>query len=144
MDGPENEQDHRKSWPSERIELLKNLCRRNWSPRQIAERLGMTRNAVIGKANRLGMPIYQKPPKPPPPKQTKPPPPPPPIIDVAPTPPKFLGLSLMQLRETSCRYPHGEVPPFSFCGQPQQDGSAYCGFHRRLCVQSARLRPVCE
>ena len=137
----DEERDQRKSWPSERIELLKNLCRRNWSPRQIADRLGMTRNAVIGKANRLGMPIYQKPKPPPLPKQIKPPPPPPPRIDVAPAEPKFLGLSLMQLRETSCRYPQGDVPPFSFCGQPQQDGSSYCSFHRALTTVPGR-RPI--
>lgn len=43
-------------WSEERVEKLRNLLKQRLSARQIAERLGdVTRNAVIGKAARLGL-----------------------------------------------------------------------------------------
>ena len=44
-------------WTEERVALLARLWQEGFSARQIAERLGeeVTRNAVIGKANRLGL-----------------------------------------------------------------------------------------
>jgi GcrA cell cycle regulator len=45
------------SWTDERIEILRNLWDRGMSASQISEQLGgnITRNAVIGKAHRLGL-----------------------------------------------------------------------------------------
>ena len=44
-------------WTDNRVALLSDLWQSGCSARQIAERLGegVTRNAVIGKANRLGL-----------------------------------------------------------------------------------------
>ena len=43
-------------WTDERVALLKEMWTAGYSARQIAEKLGgTTRNAVIGKANRLGL-----------------------------------------------------------------------------------------
>ena len=44
-------------WADNRVALLSDLWQSGYSARQIAERLGegVTRNAVIGKANRLGL-----------------------------------------------------------------------------------------
>ena len=43
-------------WTEERVAMLKELWTQGYSARQIAERLGdATRNAVIGKANRMGL-----------------------------------------------------------------------------------------
>jgi GcrA cell cycle regulator len=43
------------TWTSERIELLKRCLHAGLSCRQIADEIGVTRNAVIGKMNRLGL-----------------------------------------------------------------------------------------
>jgi GcrA cell cycle regulator len=43
------------TWTSERIELLKRCLHAGLSCRQIAREIGVTRNAVIGKMNRLGL-----------------------------------------------------------------------------------------
>ena len=43
-------------WTEERVEKLRELWAAGYSSRQIADHLGgITRNAVIGKANRLGL-----------------------------------------------------------------------------------------
>ena len=44
------------AWTDERIDLLKNLWEKGLTASQIAEELGeVSRNAVIGKAHRLGL-----------------------------------------------------------------------------------------
>src|SRR5262245_59023670 len=45
----------RETWSSERIELLKSHFNAGLSCSQIAREIGVTRNAVIGKMNRLGL-----------------------------------------------------------------------------------------
>ena len=45
----------RETWSSERIELLKRCFDAGLSCSQIAREMGVTRNAVIGKMNRLGL-----------------------------------------------------------------------------------------
>ncbi len=43
------------AWTEEGVELLQKMWLEGRSAREIGERLSMTRNAVIGKANRLGL-----------------------------------------------------------------------------------------
>ena len=43
------------TWTTERIALLKNLMDAGLSCGQIAREIGVSRNAVIGKVNRLGL-----------------------------------------------------------------------------------------
>ncbi len=43
------------TWTSERTELLKRCLHAGLSCGQIAREIGVTRNAVIGKRNRLGL-----------------------------------------------------------------------------------------
>src|SRR4029450_4333022 len=43
------------SWSSERIELLKRCFSAGLTCSQIAREIGVTRNAVIGKMNRMGL-----------------------------------------------------------------------------------------
>jgi len=50
--------ERRGDWTEERLALLTRLCKLGHSARFIAEQLGnVTRNAVIGKANRLGLSV---------------------------------------------------------------------------------------
>lgn len=46
---------NRETWNSERIEQLKRCFQAGLSSSQIAREMGVTRNAVIGKVNRLGL-----------------------------------------------------------------------------------------
>ncbi len=65
------------SWTDERIDRLKELWKKGMTASQIADELGgVSRNAVIGKAHRLGLQARPSPVKPnepaPPPPKTKP------------------------------------------------------------------------
>ena len=42
------------------------------------------------------------------------------------------NLTLLQLRPSSCRYPTGHNPPYSYCGAHTQDGSSYCPQHHAM------------
>ena len=94
-------------WTAERVERLKELWGEGLSARQIAETLGhVTRNAVIGKAHRLGLSTRSVPSKPP----------------IA---------MLNPVTDRLCQWPignPGEVG-FRFCGQQAEPGRPYCGQH---------------
>jgi len=101
-------------WTSERVETLRQLWGQGQTASQIAARLGgTTRNAVIGKAHRLGLSIKQAPP----PVEE----PPPPVIVAPPPAPNSRG----------CQWPVGDPkqPDFHFCGQPSEIGRPYCAAH---------------
>ncbi|WP_259780210.1 GcrA family cell cycle regulator [Aestuariispira ectoiniformans] len=94
-------------WTEERVETLKGLWTKGYSARQIAERLGgVTRNAVIGKAHRMGLSS-----RPSPIKREKP---------AAPA-----------VKERSCQWPvgHPGSDEFHFCGQSAEAGRPYCPKH---------------
>jgi GcrA cell cycle regulator len=77
------------SWTDERIETLKKMWDSGLTATQIAEELGgVSRNAVIGKAHRLGLPARPSPVKPNEPKaQAAPKPAPAPVAAPAPAAP---------------------------------------------------------
>ena len=45
-------------WSEEKITILKKMWMQGYSARMISLQLSTTRNAVIGKANRLGLPLH--------------------------------------------------------------------------------------
>lgn len=47
-------------WTEERVEILRRLAIEGYSSSQVADELGLSRNAVIGKAYRLGIPLSGK------------------------------------------------------------------------------------
>lgn len=51
--------------------------------------------------------------------------------------PKSRKLTLMQLSESTCKWPTGDptMPGFSFCGHSTADDKPYCGFHNKLAFQ---------
>lgn len=111
---------------------------------------GLTRNAVIGYANRLIKrgELSPRPGRPPPSpsgrkrKRRRP-------FDVTslfayplttkhdePTEAEFIAADFAVLRiefadiqETSCRWPLGDTPPYLFCGKPKQGINSYCPHH---------------
>ncbi len=100
-------------WTEEAINTLKTLWAEGLSARKIGERLGnISRNAVIGKAHRLGLSNRGKP-------RTS---------DAA------ERISGLNLTERMCRWPigHPGEPGFRFCAEPRQQGRPYCREHCAL------------
>ena len=156
------------SWTDERVELLRRLWLEGLSASRIAAELsdGVTRNAVIGKVHRLGLsgrvkapvsasplaargrdarPVQSKPAAPvmhgnlalkftpvdlPAVKRSE---------DVV--VPLCENVTIMELRETMCRWPVGDPSSaeFRFCGGRRNGGSdgPYCAHHARIAYQPA-------
>ncbi len=137
----------REGWTEARIAELKRLHFQGYSASQIAKHLGgATRNAVIGKINRLGLLRYKRINKSPlqiknridgrttrttrrnairlKPK---------PVIAALPvmdTSPGALCIALLDLKPGMCRWPVGDGPVQLFCGHAQCDeNSSYCKDH---------------
>lgn len=119
------------TWSDKRVEQLQELWGAGKTAAEIAKDLGdgLTRNAVIGKAHRLGLsgrvtPVQKKIDKPLPPESTD-------ILA------KNGGISLLELTEQTCRYPYGDPkkPKFHFCGGDALPGVPYCGEHAELAYQ---------
>ena len=131
-------------WFGNRCERLKALWPK-YTASQIAKMFGdVTRNAIIGKANRLKLP-RKKPsgnthprPRPKPKPVALPPLPPEPPAPAM--PPEFLALTFDELEAGDCRYPEGDYVPFRFCGQMAEEGSNYCRFHKGLTSHEASNR----
>jgi GcrA cell cycle regulator len=140
------------TWTAERIELLKNRFEAGLSCREIANDIGVSRNAVIGKLSRLNL-TREKPPGTPRPARR----------DGAKGPraksiprlqyqllrklysePQLLAdrepisndacCSLQELSEERCRWPIGNpgATDFRFCGITPVDSLPYCLGHTRL------------
>jgi GcrA cell cycle regulator len=145
------------SWTAERVELLEQLWRSGRSASQIAQALGgVTRNAVIGKAHRLGLmgrpsPIrdgqpVERPVRVATPRAAAPKPAPrPPVVravEPAPLPPvaELAGDSsatILTLTERMCKWPIGDPrdEDFHFCGGGTVPGRPYCEHHARRAYQ---------
>ena len=147
------------AWTDERIAQLKAGWEGGKTASQIAEQLGegVTRNAVIGKAHRLGLESRPSPVKagedteaavvtraatvaPVPPAATAPPAVAAPVAarPVAKKPVrtgKAAKTSLLDLNEKICKWPIGHPgdSDFHFCGKPSQAGFPYCTEH---CLQA--------
>ena len=156
------------SWTDERVELLRKLWQEGYSASQVAGELGggVTRNAVIGKVHRLGLATREKTQSPiqkksrqkaatprtygarpttmvrgntvlkiagsVPELQVMP-------ITEAVVIPLSDAITLMDLRETMCRWPLGDptAAEFRFCGNKTGEVGPYCAGHARLAYQPA-------
>lgn len=135
-------------WTEERTALLKTLWLQGQTASQIAERLGgVTRNAVIGKAHRLGLssrpsPIRQRPthrtapqhgpavsaPRPQAAEPAKPPVAAAPVPQMASAPARTAKAAP---GSRACMWPVGDPkqPGFHFCGAPAEPSRPYCTEH---------------
>lgn len=141
--GNSSENSH-KTWTSERVLLLKNCVNAGLSCGQIAQEIGVSRNAVIGKINRLGLSrgrsaVTSRP------REGAPTRAPrvltqrkalqalfasePVVVDVVSAEP----CSLLDLAPGTCRWPIGGVgiADFTFCGNTTAAGMSYCVGHAR-------------
>jgi len=137
------------NWTAEAVSVLSAAWLAKEPASVIADKLGASRNAIIGKARRIGLPQHahayrrgvnslakgERPkiqrrdrfriPK---------------VADeplpavVAPDP---LNISFMDLEAHHCRYSVTESSPHFFCGHSVQEDSSYCAFHHELCRHPA-------
>ncbi|EKV31288.1 hypothetical protein C882_3661 [Caenispirillum salinarum AK4] len=108
-------------WTDERIELLKTLWGEGLTTGEIGKRLGVSKNAVVGKAHRLGLKGRPSPIK----RTRKAAKPEKPEKPAEPTP------AIMELQGPTCRWPFGDPrePGFHFCGAQAIPGKPYCSEH---------------
>ena len=158
------------SWTDERVELLRKLWSDGLSASQVAAELGpgITRNAVIGKIHRLGLAERAKTVNAQRPRVAKAPRSPQPRMNGAAShgnlalafAPHALAsprhapeeevvipiserVTLMELRESMCRWPMGDPTSaeFRFCGGKSSiGGGPYCAYHARVAYQPAQDR----
>jgi GcrA cell cycle regulator len=141
----------RRAWTTEQVELLRHYAKAGLTCMQIAREIGVTRNAVIGKLNRLGL---SGPPRTAQRQDTNAPharrtreysqrrvlraiyaaepvvagePAGSPVMSATPC-------TLLELRLDTCRWPinDGAAKDFSFCGNAAVRGLSYCAGHARL------------
>jgi len=149
-----------RTWTTERIALLKNRINAGLSCGQIAREIGVSRNAVIGKANRLGLSPFKSAtagqhertgaPNIARPRiatqhrtllalRTKP------QLAFAEVPGDDANrCSLFELQQWHCRWPIGDptVEDFGFCGNKAVDGLPYCPAHARIAYRPGTREPV--
>ena len=127
-------------WTPERIKVLIGLWEEGLPTSEIGRRLGVTKNAVVGKVHRLGLKKRQSPirqsagtssqPK----KAKKAPPAQPTTAQPQSAPVKLPTGDVVRLEELTaqmCCWPEGEpgTPEFHFCGQPAVPEKPYCEEH---------------
>ena len=126
-------------WCVDRGDLLTELWQSGHSARQIAERLGdgITRNAVIGKANRLGL---SKPSKSSVTRQQRQKERAENVMSLK--PPIDEGATIFSLTASTCRWPIGDPGDldFHFCGAKSKVGQPYCEYHAAKAYQPPKVR----
>ena len=98
-------------WTTKRVSALIALWSEGLTTSEIGCRLGVTKNAVVGKVHRLGLPKRGSP------------------IKQKPKPAEVVGLA--SLRPGMCSWPEGEpgTEGFYFCGCDSVPGKPYCDYH---------------
>lgn len=133
------------AWTDARVDTLKSLWKKGLSASQIAEELGeVTRNAVIGKAHRLGLSSRPSPVKKPAKAKRKEPAKKSVVIEPeAPGPAgKRDRITILDLTDRICKWPigHPGEPEFHFCGRRSAPVQPYCAFHAAMAYQAPQPR----
>ncbi|MDA5194796.1 GcrA family cell cycle regulator [Govanella unica] len=132
------------SWTDDRIGLLKELWEKGLSASQIATELGgVTRNAVIGKAHRMGLSSRPSPVKADTAKQAS-------TTAARPAAPKKQPekkavkqrVTLLDLTDRMCKWPFGHPgdADFHFCGKQAEQTVPYCAEHCAQAYQAQTSR----
>lgn len=122
-------------WTDERLEKLKELWTQGLSISQIGEALGVSRNAIAGKAHRMGLPKRPSPiswPKVEKPKVAVP--------EVTENLPLRLELRQLEWSRSKCCWPTGDPKKngFVFCGDAIVPGKPYCLTHCQEAYTTSR------
>jgi GcrA cell cycle regulator len=125
------------NWTTTAVETLKSMFADNQPARIVADEFGITRNAVIGKAHRLGLSHPKLPARPRVAKALKlkinPV-----LIRLVPKPkapqcepePNARNLTVLELEPGDCKWPVTPDHEFKFCGHPSEEGKPYCAHHQ--------------
>ena len=116
------------SWTEDRVAQLRQLWGSGKSASEIAEILGgMSRNAVIGKAHRLGLSGRPSPIR----KKTEA------VVEVP-----SAGATILSLTDRMCKWPIGDpkLPGFHFCGKSALPGMPYCAEHAAVAYQPSHSK----
>jgi GcrA cell cycle regulator len=108
------------SWNDEKINRLKKLWQEGLTTGEIGKRLGISKNAVVGKAHRLGLKGRPSPIK----RPARAP------VEIK-KQPEVKVFTLTDLSSQTCRWPIGDPKheDFRFCGKPVVAGKPYCAEH---------------
>ena len=156
-------------WTDDAIRELRRLWSEGYSTAEIGRRMGISKNAVVGKAHRLDLPGRPSPIRtgksPRPPRAPRRPPVPkladtmplsslrggniPTIVErIAPTPAPTRRVTIAQRRIGShpCCWPIGEpgTPAFRFCDDPAPLDVPYCDEHARRAYKPRRRRDATD
>jgi GcrA cell cycle regulator len=119
-----------KLWTLEREVLLRTLHGIGWTSTEMAQEMGLTRSAVVGKCKRLGLRLV----RPPAVKHVKPQEPLQPAQDDLP------GVAVLEARGEHCRWPiSADGAPYRFCGAPRVFPHSWCAEHGR---RAYRVPPI--
>jgi len=152
-------------WTDEVIARLRELWDEGHSTAEIGRRMGITKNAVVGKAHRLNLPARPSPirreanaprpatrrqpaPRPAPPifRRPAPTPAPRPVAAPPPTPISASGGAVIRafprLPNRNCCWPMGDpgTPNFRFCVSEPLGGKPYCAEHAAVAYVRPRDR----
>jgi GcrA cell cycle regulator len=108
------------TWTTERVDLLTQLWDEGLPSAEIGRRLGLTKNAVIGKVHRIALSPRVIAPEPPPKR------------------------NFFEFSGPSCLWPfgHPNEDDFHFCGAHPMPGKPYCAEHAaRAYIQPKEERP---
>jgi GcrA cell cycle regulator len=149
------------AWNDDLVRRLRALWQAGLSTAEIGRHLGMSKNAIVGKAHRLNLPARPSPirtcptadPAPPRPRQPVPPltaltpltpcapaPTVPPPVDQPPSRPLTGVAPARRTGSRRCCWPIGDpgTQEFCFCDNDARAGKPYCDDHCRLAY---RVRP---
>ena len=116
-------------WSWELTGQLRALHAIGFSYREIGRQIGKSRNAVLGKAYRLGLAARPVPPAEGPRLRARP------VAASPPVPsPRSLRCLIGELDNSRCHFPLWDEPnePRFYCGAPAECDGPYCEFHMRL------------
>lgn len=121
--------DTANAWTEERLAQLRKLWDDGLSISQIGDALGVSRNAIAGKAHRMGLPKRPSPISKTATEAKKPAKPKPPAEPA--NLPLRLELRKLQWSRSKCCWPAGDpkLSGFSFCGDGVVPGKPYCLKH---------------
>ena len=106
-------------WTEEKVKNLKKLWLKGASAAEIAKKLGLSKNSIIGKVHRLNLETRPSPIK------SKV------LVKKTKTVQKPTRLGIMELKLNTCRWPIGDPTDedFHFCGANTVMGKPYCAEH---------------
>ena len=122
-------------WTDDKIKNLKKLWLKGSTTAEIAKKLGLSKNSIIGKVHRLNLETRPSPIK----KVAL-------IKKVKVAPKKVEHIGIMDLKINTCRWPIGDPTDedFHFCGKNTVMGKPYCAEHCAMAYAGSSKETVAD